>query len=134
MNTPVQCHGYVLFFVLTTFARPLTGPVTAGVLRGERSRFQLFGDTVVRISVCVSFYLVYELFSFIQLTRPSTLEHSTSTVFQKNTTARMESTGKPNMVQLSQETTELLRAGGKGHWVQLREDKVQAKGKKNALR
>lgn len=23
-----------------------TGPVTAGVLRGERSRFQLFGDTV----------------------------------------------------------------------------------------
>ena len=25
-----------------------SGPVTAGVLRGERSRFQLFGDTVVR--------------------------------------------------------------------------------------
>ena len=24
-----------------------SGPVTAGVLRGERSRFQLFGDTVV---------------------------------------------------------------------------------------
>jgi hypothetical protein len=24
----------------------LSGPVTAGVLRGERSRFQLFGDTV----------------------------------------------------------------------------------------
>lgn len=23
-----------------------SGPVTAGVLRGERSRFQLFGDTV----------------------------------------------------------------------------------------
>ena len=24
-----------------------SGPVTAGVLRGEKSRFQLFGDTVV---------------------------------------------------------------------------------------
>lgn len=24
-----------------------SGPVTAGVLRGERSRFQLFGDTMV---------------------------------------------------------------------------------------
>jgi class 3 adenylate cyclase len=26
-----------------------SGPVTAGVLRGERSRFQLFGDTMVSI-------------------------------------------------------------------------------------
>ena len=25
-----------------------SGPVTAGVLRGERSRFQLFGDSMVR--------------------------------------------------------------------------------------
>jgi hypothetical protein len=24
-----------------------SGPVTAGVLRGEKSRFQLFGDTVI---------------------------------------------------------------------------------------
>jgi len=28
-----------------------SGPVTAGVLRGERARFQLFGDTMV--SVCL---------------------------------------------------------------------------------
>lgn len=27
-----------------------SGPVTAGVLRGERSRFQLFGDTVCETS------------------------------------------------------------------------------------
>lgn len=38
-----------------------SGPVTAGVLRGERSRFQLFGDTVSTMSrsqrreVCCSF-------------------------------------------------------------------------------
>jgi class 3 adenylate cyclase len=25
-----------------------SGPVTAGVLRGEKSRFQLFGDSMVR--------------------------------------------------------------------------------------
>lgn len=25
-----------------------SGPVTAGVLRGQKSRFQLFGDTMVR--------------------------------------------------------------------------------------
>jgi hypothetical protein len=42
-------------FFLTLLSRALqtddngdhfSGPVTAGVLRGERSRFQLFGDTV----------------------------------------------------------------------------------------
>ena len=32
-----------------------SGPVTAGVLRGEKSRFQIFGDTVntVRLFVCL---------------------------------------------------------------------------------
>ena len=30
-----------------------SGPVTGGVLRGERSRFQLFGDVVRQISFCV---------------------------------------------------------------------------------
>ena len=33
-----------------------SGAVTAGVLRGEKSRFQLFGDTVVSLVQCYSFW------------------------------------------------------------------------------
>ena len=66
--------------------------MTAGVLRGERGRFQLFGDTV-------------------------------------NTAARMESTGRSNMIHLSQELVDLLIEAGKSHWVVIREDRVNCKGK-----
>ena len=69
-----------------------SGPVTAGVLRGERGRFQLFGDTV-------------------------------------NTAARLESTGAPNRIHLSQELVYLLIDAGKSHWVSIREGTVVAKGK-----
>lgn len=68
-----------------------SGPVTAGVLRGERARFQLFGDTV-------------------------------------NTAARMESNGIRNKIHISQSTADLLVAAGKGHWVTMRDELVEAKG------
>jgi len=69
-----------------------SGAVTAGVLRGEKGRFQLFGDTM-------------------------------------NTASRMESTGRKGMVQVSQQTADLLLAAGKKHWLKPREEKVNAKGK-----
>ena len=65
-----------------------SGAVTGGVLRGERSRFQLFGDTM-------------------------------------NTAARMESNGKPGKIHVSEATASLLRKHGKGHWLEMREDKVR---------
>lgn len=66
-----------------------SGPVTAGVLRGDNARFQLFGDTM-------------------------------------NTAARVESSGKPNRIHCSEETAELLKQSGKGHWAQLREGEFVA--------
>ena len=51
-------------------------PVTDGVLRGLRSRFEIFGDTV-------------------------------------NTESRMESTGIPTRIQISQATTDLIIKAGK---------------------
>jgi Adenylate and Guanylate cyclase catalytic domain len=41
----------------------------------------------------------------------------------------MESTGKPNLIQLSQETARLLQAAGKASWIKERDDKIHAKGK-----
>ncbi|KAL7558130.1 hypothetical protein ACA910_013186 [Epithemia clementina (nom. ined.)] len=69
-----------------------SGEVTAGVLRGLKGRFQLFGDSM-------------------------------------NTTSRMESTGLPDRIQVSQETATLLSEAGKAHWLSPRTDKVVAKGK-----
>eukprot|EP00980_Cylindrotheca_fusiformis_P017709 scaffold5563_cov94-Cylindrotheca_fusiformis.AAC.2 len=69
-----------------------SGQVTAGVLRGERSRFQLFGDTM-------------------------------------NTAARMEQTGEPHRVHLSQASADLLNEAGLGRWIMPRSTKIFVKGK-----
>ena len=61
-----------------------SGHVTDGVLRGIRSRFEIFGDTV-------------------------------------NTASRMESTGVPTRIQISQATTYLLIKAGKEIWVKPRD-------------
>ena len=41
----------------------------------------------------------------------------------------MESTGLRNKIHISQETADLLREAGKGHWIEERKDIVVAKGK-----
>ena len=41
----------------------------------------------------------------------------------------MESNGKPGRVHLSEETASLLTGSGKAHWLEMREDKIVAKGK-----
>jgi hypothetical protein len=41
----------------------------------------------------------------------------------------MEQTSKPDQIQVSGETANLLLVAGKGHWIRPREDKVVAKGK-----
>ena len=69
-----------------------SGATVAGVLRGAKGRFQIFGDTV-------------------------------------NTAARMESTGKPGRIQISQETAHQLTLKGKRSWLVPREETVLAKGK-----
>ena len=69
-----------------------SGPVTAGVLRGDRSRFQLFGDTV-------------------------------------NKAAKMESSGKRDHIQVSEETADLLKAYNLGQWLVPRQETVSIMGK-----
>lgn len=41
----------------------------------------------------------------------------------------MESTGHCNRIHVSQDTADLLQASGKSHWLQMRKERVSAKGK-----
>ncbi len=69
-----------------------SGDTTAGILRGAKSRFELFGDTI-------------------------------------NTASRMESTGLPGKIQVSEETAMLLQGDSKSQWLTKRDSLVAAKGK-----
>mmetsp|Transcript_17792 Transcript_17792/g.26637 ORF Transcript_17792/g.26637 Transcript_17792/m.26637 type:complete len:164 (-) Transcript_17792:4-495(-) len=51
------------------------------------------------------------------------------TVDTINTASRMESTGAPNMIQVSEETATILKNEGYESWLRPREDLVHAKGK-----
>jgi len=46
-----------------------------------------------------------------------------------NTCSRVETTGQPGRIHLSQATADLLISAGKSHWIQKRADLVTAKGK-----
>ena len=46
-----------------------------------------------------------------------------------NTASRLESTGVPGRIQLSEQTAELICAHGKDTWLEERSESVEAKGK-----
>ena len=95
------------------------------VLRGIKGRFQLFGDTVNTGKLDLVYCWLGILFSELcSLSVLLILPFSTLTI-----ASRMESTGAPGRIQISQSTADLLVARGKGHWLTAREDKIVAKGK-----
>jgi Adenylate and Guanylate cyclase catalytic domain len=96
-----------------------SGPVTAGILRGDRARFQLFGDTV---NTGASTGLVFHMMAQYQ-------GRLTFSLFLFCAASRIESTGKRDRVHLSEQTALQLIKHGKEDWIVRREDMIEAKGK-----
>lgn len=92
-----------------------SGDVTGGILRGTRSRLQLFGGKLLCTHSQACPYLEYVL--------------SPSKTDCMNVTARIESTSLPNRIHLSQECAELVKTSGKANWLQMRNGKIALKGK-----
>jgi len=85
-----------------------SGSVTGGVLRGQKARFQLFGDTMNTAS------------------RMGEYSHFTC---GHEVSQYLESTGLKGRIQVSEATADELRQKGKEGWLTPREEKVVAKGK-----
>ena len=85
--------------------------MTAGVLRGEKARFQ----------VCSH--------DSWEGTNPLPIAHMTASTPQlfgdtMNCAARIENTGENGKIHVSKDTAELLRAAGKEHWLVKREGEL----------
>ena len=97
-----------------------SGPCTAGVLRGDRARFQLFGGRSTRPRETISI-----LFFLLNLTA-DILSSLLDTI---NFAAKMESTCPSNRIQVSKATAQLLMDLGRNEMLIKPQDEVFIRGK-----
>ena len=118
-----------------------SGSVTAGVLRGDKGRFQVgmihflrFGRMLVLVRSHSLLFLHEKLFgdtmntgALLIVVLISAIGESVSALTSSSlvlcTASRMESTGAKNKVQVSQATADRLIADGKEKWLTEREGK-----------